>query len=798
MVSVSRSRIRMWLSQAASLLWTLSAAVALAAPSDTPARCVAVAEVQPDAPPPLTQSLTGGGASAEQLMRAGLRSYQQGDPENAASSWAAAARIYEGQQRPAQQADALLRLGQAYASMGHLSHAQAELGRALELAKASGSSARIASVLAALGDTQQALGNRERASELLREASAAAERAENPGLQALIQNSEGNLLAAGGEHGEAAERYRHSAELAQAAGDRALAASAAANALRSSLEAGRSDDLSETLASVLKQSLALPDSSRKALTLIHVGRSHQLYAQQTAAPSAQLGLAAARAFEAAAEVAERVGDARSASFALGYLGRLYEQEGRRAEALELTRRALFAAQNANAPESLYRWQWQTARLQAAELEMDAAIASYRATVRTLNRIRRETAVVEGEATSTFESAVEPVFFELVDLLLQRASATEDPNARAALLVEARDTVEDLKAAELRDYFHDECVDAQRKAAPDVIPETVVIYPIILSDRTELIVSLPEGIRSFVVPASSRELIAEVGLLRGYLEKRTTREYRRPAARLYDWLIRPIEGALASSQVRTLVFVPGGVLRTIPMAALYDRETKQFLVQKYPLAITPGLTLTDPRAIDRENVQLLTAGLTESVQGYPPLPHVASEVEAVQGVFGGRGLMNATFVASAVERELSERQVGIVHIASHGEFHSDSAKSFILTYDGRLTVDRLSELVSATRFREQPLELLTLSACQTAAGDERAALGLAGVAVRAGARSVLATLWSISDVASAELISEFYRQLGQSGVSRAEALQRAQITLIQNRNYRHPGYWSAFLLISSWL
>ncbi len=160
-------------------------------------------------------------------------------------------------------------------------------------------------------------------------------------------------------------------------------------------------------------------------------------------------------------------------------------------------------------------------------------------------------------------------------------------------------------------------------------------------------------------------------------------------------------------------------------------------------------------------------------------------------------MNATFVTPAIEEELS-RRVGIVHIASHGEFRSESAESFLLTYDGRLAVDRLSELVGATSFREQPLELLTLSACQTAAGDERAALGLAGVAVRAGARSVLATLWSISDIASAELISEFYHQLGQSGVSRAEALQRAQMKLIQNRSYRHPGYWSAFLLIGNWL
>jgi CHAT domain-containing protein len=456
------------------------------------------------------------------------------------------------------------------------------------------------------------------------------------------------------------------------------------------------------------------------------------------------------------------------------------------------------AQKTNSPEALYLWQWQMGRLQAANLKIDPAITSYRATVRTLNRLRTQTGLSYGSLGEGFEGSVAPVFFELVDLLLQRASFTEDLDQKEALLIEARNTIEDLKAAELRDYYRDECLDAHRKTAPESVPDTIVIYPIMLPDRTELVVSLPDGLRSFRVPASSQELSEEVRIFRQFLEKRTTREYRPHAATLYDWLIRPIEGAIASTQVSTLIFVPGGILRTIPMTALYDQETRRFLIEKYPVAITPGLSLTDPRKIDRENVQLLTAGLTESVQGYPPLPHVSSEVEAVQGVFGGRVLLNADFVVPAVEQEVSEKQLGIVHIASHGEFHSDSSESFLLTYDGRLAMDRLASLVGVTQFREQPLELLTLSACQTAAGDDRAALGLAGVAVQAGARSALATLWSVSDRASAELISEFYSQIGHGGVSRAEALRQAQIKLLKSRPYRHPGYWSAFLLISNWL
>ena len=94
----------------------------------------------------------------------------------------------------------------------------------------------------------------------------------------------------------------------------------------------------------------------------------------------------------------------------------------------------------------------------------------------------------------------------------------------------------------------------------------------------------------------------------------------------------------------------------------------------------------------------------------------------------------------------------------GNFLATSDDTFILTADDKLTLERLDQLLDPLRFRDEPIELLTLSACQTAAGDERAALGLAGVAVRAGARSALATLWYINDQASSELVAAFYRHL----------------------------------------
>nr|WP_203330417.1 CHAT domain-containing protein [Rhodovastum atsumiense] len=141
---------------------------------------------------------------------------------------------------------------------------------------------------------------------------------------------------------------------------------------------------------------------------------------------------------------------------------------------------------------------------------------------------------------------------------------------------------------------------------------------------------------------------------------------------------------------------------------------------------------------------------------------------------------------------------VIHIASHGEFSSDPDRSFILTYDGRLTLDELEAAVKQGAFRDQPLELLTLSACQTAAGDDRAALGLAGIAIKAGARSAVASLWSINDEATSRLITRFYEQLHAPGMNKAQALQTVQMELIREPRFRHPGYWSPFLVIGNWL
>ena len=319
----------------------------------------------------------------------------------------------------------------------------------------------------------------------------------------------------------------------------------------------------------------------------------------------------------------------------------------------------------------------------------------------------------------------------------------------------------------------------------------------MHDRTETIISLPSGLQRVKSKVTSDELTEVVRVFRQHLEKRTTSEYLTEAWQLHEWLIRPIEPILAKAKIDTLVFVPDGALRTIPMAALHDRE--KFLVEKYAIAITPGLTLMEPRPIARENVTVMASGLSEAVQGYAPLPFVTTEMKKLGELFPGQTILNQDFGEERLKKEFAAQPYTIVHIASHGEFNGDVKKTFVLTYNSRFTLDALEQLLRPSQLRDQPVEMLALSACQTAAGDDRAALGLGGIAVKAGARSAFASLWFVSDQASTTLVGDFYTSLrNKPKLSKAQALQQAQIKLLRDERFDHPCLWAPYLIIGNWL
>jgi len=749
--------------------------------------------------PSMTTSASAPSSPADEAMAQGTQAFQRGSYEDALGKWKEAARQYEAQGQSHQQSQALVGAARAAEALGQTRPTLQLLELASTVAQNEPDALWRATILAQLGHTYLTARQLEAASTYLTQARELTKGSASPALTASLLNDLGILHALQNHPEEALTAFMDTVQLAQEAGLPLVVMNARLNAARTNLQLNQPTNSRIWIDQALEQINALPSSREKAIGLMNIGLLYRRLLPSLPDLHAPLVLRAAGALQEAAGMAEQLGDAHTLSFALGHLGHLYELEQRLDEALSFTRRAIFSAQSVDALESLYRWQWQLGRQLVATGNLDEAIASYRQAAATLQPIRPAVAVAAADSSWSDGDPIRPLFFELADLLLQRASLTEEQPAVTQYLLAARDAIEAYKAAELRDYFKDECVDALQARLTkfdSLVANTAVIYPILFLTRLELLVSLPSGLTRLAVPVGAEALTKEIRLFRNTVEKRTTREYLTHAQQLYDWLIRPLEPEFSKQQITTLVFVPDSALRTIPMAALHDGST--FLINKYAVAVTPGLYLTDPRPIDRARVQLLSIGLTAAVQGFPALPYVAGEMSTLRDLYRGDQLLNQDFLTTRLEQELRDGRYGILHIATHGKFSTSVNDSFLLTFDEKLTMSTLDRLIGLFRFREDPLELLTLSACQTGVGDDRAALGLAGVAIKAGARSALATLWFINDEASAELVSEFYRQLRNPKMSKAQALQLAQQRLLADPVYEHPAYWSPFLLLNNWL
>lgn len=521
---------------------------------------------------------------------------------------------------------------------------------------------------------------------------------------------------------------------------------------------------------------------------------------------------AAQQLAIAVRQAQALRDPRAQAFAFGNLGSLYEKTEQFSEAQRLSAQALALSQQSSASDVSYLWQWQLGRILKAQGDRKGAIAAYSDAVTTLQSLRSDLVAVSLEVQFSFRETIEPIHRELVSLLLQ-----PDVEPTQAELEQARKTIESLQLAELDNFFREACLNARQVDIDQVDRLAAVIYPIILSDRIEVILSLPAAtqasadsqakqtseapaapLRHYSTPIPASQVESTVGNLRQFLRQATAARRAQPLAEeVYDWLIRPVADELKASGARTLVFVPDGVLRNIPMSALFDGE--KFLIEDYAVALTPGLQLLEAQSIQSQQLSVLLAGVSEAQQNFPELPGVINEFEAISTkVPASQVLLNQDFTTTNFQTAINQVPYPIVHLATHGEFSSQPEETFILTWQNRIDIQQLSSLLQATDVsRRRPIELLVLSACKTAEGDDRAALGLAGVAVRAGARSTVATLWSFDDQAASLIMDRFYQELATSQVTKAEALRRAQLTLLQDPQYRRPYFWSPVVLVGNW-
>jgi CHAT domain-containing protein len=352
-------------------------------------------------------------------------------------------------------------------------------------------------------------------------------------------------------------------------------------------------------------------------------------------------------------------------------------------------------------------------------------------------------------------------------------------------------------------------------------KSVLFYPLVLKDRLELILVTPESPPVHRTVAVTREKLNEtIAAFRQALAP--SQDVKKPARQLYDWLIKPIESDLKILDAQTLIYAPDDQLRYIPLAALYDG--KQWLVQRFIVnhitaaSLSKFNTQSDSKlralagAVTKGSYEVKVANRQLTLSG---LPFAALEVENLaHAVPGTKKLLDNAFSLETTIPQMDDYT--IIHLATHAEFVAGKPEdSFILFGNGEH-----ASLKDVATWSLPHVDLVVLSACETGLGGKLSngeeILGFGYQIQKTGAKAAIASLWTVDDGGTQELMSAFYTLLSSGKLTKAQALQQAQIALItgdstlaqQARknnsfpalagNLSHPYYWAPFILIGNGL
>jgi CHAT domain-containing protein len=734
---------------------------------------------------------------AQTLEIQGSLQLEQGQPEPALTTWQQSEALYRQMHDSRGIIRSQINQAQALQVLGFYRRALALLTASNQTLQSQPNSLAKVIDLRSLGEALQLTGDLEQSRQVLQASLTLSQTLQLPHEMSATLLSLGNTASAQQDVQLALQFYQQAAAIAPSA---LIKVQAHINQL--SLLTNSNQPLDKQLLSSIKTTLDnLPASQSEVYALIRFTQILvKLIHQDSSLTSPEI---IAQLLTKAIQQSRSLGDQRAESYALGTLGGLYEQTQQWTDAKNLTEQALHLADVIHASDITYRWYWQRGRLLKQQGDIGGAIAAYDAAIDELQSLRNDLVAINREVQFSFRDSVEPVYRQSVELLLQSQSPLSEQT-----LDKARQRIEALQLAELDNFFRESCLNATSVSLDKIVdqnnPTTAILYPIILPDQLQVIVKVPgQPLRHYWSNQSQAEVERVLTQIRQNItEPDTIAEVKSLAQQLYGWLIQPIASELQQHKIQTLVFVLDGALRSVPMAALYDGQ--HYLIEKYAIALSPGLQLLNPEPIVNETLQVLAAGLIEppaNFQIFPPLPEIQSEFNLIAKVgVTLKTLLDRAFTSKTLEREINQTPFNILHLATHGQFSSRAQETFILAADGPINVTQFDTVLRRQdETQSRPIELLVLSACQTAAGDNRATLGLAGAAVRAGARSTLASLWNIGDRSTAILMGEFYKELANARVTKAEALRRAQLVLLkQYPNYSRPGYWAAYVLIGNWL
>lgn len=716
--------------------------------------------------------------------QAGLQTHL-GQTEAALASWQSAQEFYDRAQDREGSIGTQINQAQALQSLGFHRRAKAQLEQLNQnLLKLPDRAVKV-SGLRALGTALQTIGD-PKSTEVLQQGLALAQ------AQGLASEQHALLMALGmnaanaNDPDKAIANFQQAEQMTQSPLGQIHAKLGQLKVLIDYGQSQTAQSMAIGLSQSIQQQLTQMPASRSSLyTAINfVASLNKLDNTITFIPLSDLADLMARTAQSAADIQ----DAQARAQALYQWGQIYMRRQQWQAAQQVTQNSLSLARQLQADHMIAQAAWQLGRLEKQQNNRAGALTHYTEAVNSLQAMRGDLLAVNSEVQFSFRESVEPVYRELVDLLLD-----DQPDQSA--LRQARDLIESLQVAELDNFFREACLDKLNQI-DQVDPTATVIYPILLPDRLAVIVSTAgQPLRYYqtqspIINRTIRQLYQSLNPIANADERLQLSQ------QLYDWLIRPAEQDQALAQTQTLVFVLDGILRNIPMSALHDGQ--QYLIERYAVTLSPGLKLMASHTISLNHSSAILAGISEARGGFVALPGVATEIQSIAKTVTHAKLLNQEFTKQALAERIRNDQADLVHLATHGQFSSHLEDTFLLTWDSQMNLQDLSDLLkSRGGGNSKPVELMVLSACDTAAGDERAVLGLAGLAVKSGARSTMATLWPVKDQAAAQLMTQFYKHLSQPGITKAEALRQAQLQLIRETDFKEPFFWSGFVLVGNW-
>ncbi|MBW4532349.1 MAG: CHAT domain-containing protein [Pleurocapsa minor HA4230-MV1] len=487
-------------------------------------------------------------------------------------------------------------------------------------------------------------------------------------------------------------------------------------------------------------------------------------------------------------IAKSYKDPQLESYVLLELAYFYQKKANLTLALDYAKEAELKASSTLTSESYYRSQKLIADIYQARGLKELALEKYKNTIDTIDVLIKTVSSSSPSRVVKFNKEIQPIYEDTLKIILEQPELS---SLRDAIVISDR-----LRLLQLNNYFGEDCFEIEKQQLSNssrIKKNMAILNSIVLHDKVYFILRLPDGriIKSEKMISKS-ELYESAKKWRAELNTSYSWRFRHHSRYFYDLIVKPFEAELASVQEKekVLVFIHDGILRNLPMAALFDG--KNYLVEKWAISSSIGLKMTiEPSKVFSKPTALVFGLSSPKKAGWSTIPSVDQEVKKVGELINSNQYLDSNFTEKNLSEQLKQKSYSVLHLATHGYFGGTAKTSYILAYDKKISVPELEFLLENS---VNAPNLLVLSACETALGSKFSVLGLAGVAAKSGVSSTLGTLWQVADADQKEMINNFYTNLNDDLSNKAVALQKAQVKQI--RQLAHPQKWAALNLIGN--